>query len=69
MSVPAERRYDVAELVERAKALGVTVSPESMFRIWDEYSESFAAGWLIAPDNDDEFLSILKVYAEGYSIL
>jgi hypothetical protein len=54
-----EYEDDIEEMQRVLIANGYEASREDLIACWLDYSESFAAGWMGLPSNDDELLSIL----------
>jgi hypothetical protein len=63
---PREQDFpdDVARLVAVAAAHGAVLSPTDAARVWEAYSDSYAAGWLSLRDTyTDAFLwSVITLY-------
>lgn len=45
---------DVMRIVRILKERGIECAPLDAQFLWEEYSESMAAGWMTLPDADDE---------------
>lgn len=53
---------DVARIRQVALAHGVTLDEEQAESVWDDYSDSMAAGWLCLPDSDDDLWSTVSAH-------
>lgn len=53
---------DVARIRQVALAHGVTLDDEQAESVWDDYSDSMAAGWLGLPDSDDDLWSTVSAH-------
>lgn len=58
-------KEDVDRIVAALRAYDYDVSPTEARQLWDRYSESFAAGWLILPESDGEIVACLSRYFEA----
>ena len=55
---------DIERIVRIFLARGFLVSKEEAYQAWCDYSDSYAAGWLILGDNDDEVFRNAMNYLE-----
>lgn len=56
---------DVARIRDlMGAAFDLEISERDAEWLWEDYSESYAAGWLNLPNDDRELLSILTRYVE-----
>lgn len=53
---------DIARMKGIAQADGRDLTDEQITALWERYSESFCAGWMHLPDEDELILSILVSY-------
>lgn len=53
---------DVARIRQVALVHGVTLDEEQAESVWDDYSDSMAAGWLALPDSDDDLWSTVSAH-------
>jgi hypothetical protein len=54
-----EYEDDIEEMQRVLIANGYEASRDDLIACWTDYSDSYAAGWMGLPSNDDELLSIL----------
>ncbi len=47
-------RWDCERIVACALSNGYVMTLREAEKAWDEYSESFAAGWMNLPDDDED---------------
>lgn len=55
---------DVARIVDICKQRGYHISANDAQHAWEEYSDSYAASWLILDDNDDDVFNTVLQYCE-----
>jgi hypothetical protein len=53
---------DTQTIVRVIRAKGYECSPEQARELWQQYSRSFAAGWLVLPEDDEELFTIVNAY-------
>lgn len=53
---------DVDRIRQVALRHGVTLDAEQAESVWDDYSDSMAAGWLGLPDSDDDLWSTVSAH-------
>lgn len=53
---------DVAHIVEVMEAAGYLVDSLTAAWAWAEHSDSFAAAWLLMPQDDADIVSIIREY-------
>lgn len=51
---------DVERIQRVALSHGVLLGWMDAYSLWDNHSDSYAAGWLFLPDNDDELWNTIK---------
>ena len=56
---------DVRRIVELFKSKGIIITPSEAEELWDDYSDSMCAGWLILPSNDNELFEIVVEQAKN----
>ena len=44
---------------------GYRASLEDCEKLWDKYSDSMCAGWIILPDDDEDVYSNIRMYIEN----
>lgn len=58
------RNYEYTEDIKRIKKaaleFGKVLSDENAVELWEDYSDRFAAGWLVLPKDDLDLYTILK---------
>ncbi len=67
--LPFEHRYrdDVERIHKILLDRGYDSTLEDCARLWDEYSDSMAAGWMILPDTDEEVFDQIRLEVEDHS--
>ena len=53
-NIPERYRSDVKEIVEACARQNLIVSPQEAYFAWNEYSDTYAAGWLGLPTPYDD---------------
>ena len=61
---PKHEHYpeDVDRIVKVCHDKGYTITRRTAVEIWEEHSESMAAGWLFLPDSDIQIFEIVIRY-------
>ncbi len=57
--IPRSRMDDVLRIRKALWDKGVNTYLIDAYLMWDEYSESLCAGWIILPETDEEIFNIL----------
>ena len=57
---------DIRRMIEVCNKKGITITPELAEKLWDIHSESYCAGWLILPEDDELLFEILLDCAKEY---
>ena len=62
-----EYRYpeDVERIVKILAERGYRATNHQANQVWDMYSESMCAGWMILPENDEEVFDCIRLYIEN----
>lgn len=58
--------YDIEQIVRVLKRNGYNCSKDQAKLLWQKYSDSMAAGWMILPDEDGELLGCVLPYIITY---
>lgn len=58
--IPNDRHPEVGQLINDLNRLGFSFTPLEAYSVWDNYSDSMAAGWLIY--NDEELIRVFERY-------
>ena len=56
--------YDCERIVEVFEKRGYSISITDAQTIWEDYSNSMAAGWLMLPADDNDLFSQAMCYAQ-----
>lgn len=59
---------DVERIVKIMKSKGLKITPELANELWEEYSESYCAGWLILPSNEKVFDIIVEQAKKHFGV-
>lgn len=64
-----EKQYlnDVKRIVDVMAKNGYYCTKQQAVKLWEIYSESFAAGWLLMPNKDEELFGCIKDYFKSDS--
>lgn len=57
-------RMDADRIAKCLADRGYEATPQQAVRLWERYSESFAAGWLGLPESDEEVFECVRPYFE-----
>lgn len=57
-------KKDINRMIQVCANKGFTVSPEDVCWAWEQYSDSFAAGWLVLDRLDEDLFNSLMLYLE-----
>jgi len=55
-----EYTEDIKRIKKAALEFGKVLSDENAVELWEDYSDRFAAGWLVLPKDDLDLYTILK---------
>lgn len=64
--IPADYRVDAVKIMRLLAGKDYEVSAQDAYEAWKEYSDVYAASWLIVPDDADEVLRSVLPYLEEY---
>lgn len=67
LKIKNKHRYpdDVKRILSVLIAHGYQATEEQAISLWDEYSDSMAAGWMMLPDEDKDIYSCIEDYIEN----
>lgn len=67
--IPEERQKDCSLISAALWASGIPASQEECYHMWQNYSDSVCAGWIIVPKDTQEIVDILvEPYSEDWSL-
>lgn len=59
---------DVDRIVNVLKDRGIDCSRHDAAWMWDQYSDSMAAGWMMLPDDDEHVYGCISYYVNLYAV-
>lgn len=59
-----EYAEDAFRIAKICAANGISVYADDALQIWEDYSETMAAGWMTLPVDDEEVLQIVLMHSQ-----
>lgn len=58
-------KHDIKRIIKIGLSRGILLSPLEADKAWQEHSDTYAAGWLMLPEEDGAVWSDLPAWARG----